>query len=47
MEKGEDEMPQDQFDTMMENWLDRNNQPASDWAKPYIEAIDAGEMDRC
>ena len=42
--EGEDEMTQDQFDTMMENWLARrNNQPASDWAKPYIqEAIDAG-----
>ena len=33
--EGEDEMTQDQFDTMMENWLARrNNQPASDWAKP-------------
>ena len=44
--EGEDEMTQDQFDTMMENWLARrNNQPASDWAKPYIqEAIDAGVM---
>lgn len=44
--EGRDEMTQDQFDTMMENWLARrNNQPASDWAKPYIqEAIDAGVM---
>ena len=44
--EGEDEMTQDQFDTMMENWLARrNNQPASDWAKPYIqEAIDTGVM---
>ena len=44
--EGEDEMTQEQFDTMMENWLTRrNNQPASDWAKPYIqEAIDAGVM---
>lgn len=44
--EGEDEMTQEQFDTMMENWLARrNNQPASDWAKPYIqEAIDAGVM---
>lgn len=44
--EGEDEMTQEQFDTMMENWLARrNNQPASDWAKPYIqEAIDTGVM---
>lgn len=44
--EGEDEMTQDQFDTMMENWLARrNNQPASDWAKPYIQdAIDTGVM---
>ena len=44
--EGENEMTQEQFDTMMENWLARrNNQPASDWAKPYIqEAIDAGVM---
>ena len=44
--EGRDEMTQEQFDTMMENWLARrNNQPASDWAKPYIqEAIDAGVM---
>ena len=34
------------FDRMMENWMARrNDQPASDWAKPYIQAvIDAGAM---
>ena len=41
-----DTVTQDQFDTMMDNWLSRRAQePASDWAKPYIEeAIEAGAM---
>ena len=39
-------MTQEQFDQMMDNWLSRREQePASDWAKPYIqEAIEAGAM---
>ena len=42
----EDTMTQEQFDQMMDNWLARRAQePASDWAKPYIEeAIEAGAM---
>ena len=42
----EDTMTQEQFDQMMDNWLSRRAQePASDWAKPYIEeAIEAGAM---
>lgn len=41
-----EEVTQEQFDAMMENYLERRNaQPADDWAKPYIqEAIDAGVM---
>lgn len=41
-----DEVTQEQFDKMMDNYLERRNaQPADDWAKPYIqEAIDAGVM---
>ena len=40
------EVTQEQFDAMMENYLERRNaQPADDWAKPYIQdAIDAGAM---
>ena len=39
-------MTQEQFDAMMENWLERKAaKPADDWAKPYIQdAIDAGAM---
>ena len=42
----EDTMTQEQFDQMMDDWLARRAQePASDWAKPYIEeAIEAGAM---
>lgn len=42
----EDDMTQDQFDQMMDNWLARRAaQPADQWAVPYIsEAIDAGAM---
>lgn len=42
----EDDMTQDQFNKMMDNYLaQRNAQSASDWAKPFIqEAIDAGAM---
>lgn len=42
----EDNMTQEQFNVMMDNWLAQRAQlPASDWAKPYIqEAIDAGLM---
>ena len=41
-----EEVTQEQFDAMMENYLERRSaQPADDWAKPYIqEAIDAGLM---
>ena len=41
-----EEVTQEQFDAMMENYLERRSaQPADDWAKPYIqEAIDAGAM---
>lgn len=41
-----EEVTQEQFDAMMDSYLARRNQqPASDWAKPYIqEAIDAGAM---
>lgn len=41
-----EEVKQEQFDAMMENYLERRNaKPADDWAKPYIqEAIDAGVM---
>ena len=44
--KGGDELTQEQFDSMMDNYLARRNaKPADDWAKPYIqEAIDAGAM---
>lgn len=44
--KGGDELTQEQFDSMMDNYLARRNaKPADDWAKPYIqEAIDAGLM---
>ena len=44
--RGEDTVTQEQFDAMMENWLERKaKEPADDWAKPYIErAIDAGAM---
>ena len=42
------ELTEDQawFDRMMEDWMARrNDQPASDWAKPYIQAvIDSGVM---
>ena len=42
----EDDMTQEQFNKMMDNYLaQRNAQSASDWAKPFIqEAIDAGAM---
>lgn len=41
-----EEVTQEQFDAMMDSYLARRNQqPASDWAKPYIqEAIDVGAM---
>lgn len=41
-----EEVTQEQFDAMMDNYLARRNAlPASDWAKPFIqEAIDAGAM---
>ena len=41
-----EEVTQEQFDAMMDSYLARRDQqPASDWAKPYIqEAIDAGAM---
>ena len=41
-----EEVTQEQFDAMMENYLERRNaKPADDWAKPYIqEAVDAGVM---
>ena len=42
----DDMITQEQFDAMMDNWLERRaKEPADDWAKPYIqEAIDAGLM---
>ena len=42
----EDDMTQEQFNKMMDNYLaQRNAQSASDWANPFIqEAIDAGAM---
>ena len=45
MEENKD-VTQEQFDAMMDSYLARRNQqPAEDWAKPYIqEAIDAGVM---
>lgn len=41
-----EEVTQEQFDEMMENYLERRNaKPADDWAKPHIQnAIDAGLM---
>lgn len=41
-----EEVTQEQFDSMMDNYLARRNaKPADDWAKPYIQdAIDAGAM---
>lgn len=41
-----DEVTQEQFDAMMEDYLARRNaKPADEWAKPYIQqAIDAGAM---
>ena len=41
-----EEVTQEQFDKMMDNYLERRNaKPADDWAKPYIQdAIDAGAM---
>ena len=41
-----EELTQEQFDSMMDNYLARRNaKPADDWAKPYIqEAIAAGAM---
>ena len=41
-----EELTQEQFDSMMDNYLARRNaKPADDWAKSYIqEAIDAGAM---
>ena len=41
-----EELTQEQFDSMMDNYLARRNaKPADDWAKPYIQkAIDAGAM---
>lgn len=41
-----EEVTQEQFDKMMDNYLERrNSKPADDWAKPYIqEAIDVGLM---
>ena len=41
-----EELTQEQFDSMMDNYLARRNaKPADDWAKTYIqEAIDAGVM---
>lgn len=42
----EEEVTQEQFNSMMETYLSqRNEKPADDWTKPYIqEAIDAGAM---
>ena len=44
--KGADTVTQEQFDSMMENWLSRMDaKPADAWALPYIrQAIDAGVM---
>ena len=46
LEGDDEEVTQEQFDSMMDNYLSRRNaKPADDWAKPYIqEAIDAGAM---
>lgn len=46
LEGDDDELTQDQFNSMMETYLSqRNAKPADDWAKPYIQdAIDAGAM---
>lgn len=46
MLREEENMTQEQFDQMMDNYLARRGQrPASSWAVPYIqEAIDAGLM---
>lgn len=46
LEGDDDELTQDQFNSMMETYLSqRNKKPADDWAKPYIQdAIDAGAM---
>ena len=46
MEGDDEDMTQEQFDAMMDNWLSRKaNEPADEWAKPFIqEAIDAGVM---
>ena len=46
LEGDDEEVTQDQFNSMMETYLSqRNEKPADDWAKPYIQdAIDAGAM---
>lgn len=46
LEGDDEEVTQDQFNSMMETYLSqRNAKPADDWAKPYIQdAIDAGAM---
>ena len=46
MEGDDEDMTQEQFDAMMDNWLSRKaSEPADEWAKPFIqEAIDAGVM---
>lgn len=46
LEGDDEEVTQEQFDSMMDNYLaQRNAKPADDWAKPYIQdAIDAGAM---
>lgn len=46
LEEDDEEVTQDQFNSMMETYLSqRNAKPADDWAKPYIQdAIDAGAM---
>lgn len=46
LEGDDEEVTQEQFDSMMDNYLARRNaKPADDWAKPYIQdAIDAGAM---
>lgn len=46
LEGDDEEMTQDQFNSMVETYLSqRNEKPADDWAKPYIQdAIDAGAM---
>ena len=42
----DDDMSYEQFEQYMDRYLtERNNKPADDWAKPYIQdAIDAGAM---